>query len=65
MAALRNLFTVLLMLVPTVALACPACLGSQNKFTSSLGALGAMILFPFGVVYLVLRAIRNANRDLP
>ena len=63
MAALRNLLTLVLVLLPTVAMACPACLGSQTKLTSSLKALGVMILSPFGVVYLVVRAIRNANRD--
>lgn len=63
MAALRTLIALLLVLLPEVAMACPACLGSQTSFTSSLKALGVMILFPFAVVYLVIRAIRGANRD--
>ncbi len=54
---------VLVLMVPAVAWACPACVGQQDRFSFALKALGLMILFPFMVAWLVIRAIRNASRD--
>jgi hypothetical protein len=51
-----------LMLAPAVAAACPACAGQQRD-TTLLKVLGILILFPFVVFGVVLRAIRNADRD--
>ncbi len=60
----HSLLALALLLVPSVAAACPACLGQQSTFTTTLKLLGVMILFPFPVVYLVIRAIRKASREL-
>jgi hypothetical protein len=53
-----------LVLLPELAWACPACLGQQSTWSSTMKLLGIFILFPFAVGGLVLRAIRNAQREL-
>jgi hypothetical protein len=53
-----------LVLLPSLAHACPACVGQQTSWTSTIKLLGIFILFPFAVGGLVLRAIRNAQREL-
>jgi hypothetical protein len=53
-----------LVFLPEWAWACPACLGQQSGWNTTLKLLGIMILFPFAVAVLVLRAIRNAQREL-
>jgi hypothetical protein len=63
-AVARSLLVLVLVLLPAVAAACPACVGQQSTFSTTLKILGVMILFPFGVVYLVIRAIRNASKDV-
>ena len=57
LVAALSLATVLL---PAVALACPAC-GRGDGGPGTLYALGVMILFPFGVVAVVLRVIRSTS----
>jgi hypothetical protein len=58
------LVAALLVLLPSLANACPACLGQQDSFNLTLKILGVFILFPFLVVALVLRAIRaESKRD--
>jgi hypothetical protein len=58
-----GLIVLALVLLPELAYACPACLGSQSSFNGTLKLLGVFILFPFLVGGLVLRAVRNAQRD--
>jgi hypothetical protein len=62
-AALRALLVLFLCALPALAHACPACVGQQDRWSFALKALGVMILFPFLVAYLVIRAIRRAHRD--
>lgn len=50
---------ILLTLLPTLAAACPACVGQQDSFTNTLKALSIMILVPFVIVYFVIRAVRR------
>jgi len=57
----HRLLALLLVLLPTAAWACPACIGQQDRFNFGLKALAAMILFPFFVVWLVIRAIRKSG----
>ena len=55
------LVALILTLIPSVALACPACAGNQEGGTAYFVLLGSMILFPFavaGVTGLVLRQVR-------
>jgi hypothetical protein len=59
-----GLIVAILVFLPALAHACPACLGSQTTFTSTMKLLGIFILFPFLVGALVLRAIRNAQREM-
>ena len=63
MAALRTLLVLILMALPALANACPACVGQQDRWSFAIKALGVMILFPFLVTWLVIRAIRNANKE--
>jgi hypothetical protein len=59
-----GLIIAILVFLPALAHACPACLGSQTSFTSTMKLLAIFILFPFVVGGLVLRAIRNAQREM-
>jgi hypothetical protein len=59
-----QLLVVALVLLPEVAFACPACLGQQSSWTTGLKLLGLMILVPYPIAMLVVRAIRNAQREL-
>ena len=54
------LVAALLLLLPAVAAACPACLGNPRNM-SVLKLLGVLILTPFVVVGLVIRAIKRAQ----
>ncbi|HEV8323358.1 MAG TPA: hypothetical protein VG389_17210 [Myxococcota bacterium] len=60
--ALALLFVVLL--VPRAALACPACARDAGGPLKGV-LLGAMIFFPFAVVGVVVRIIRNAQPSSP
>jgi hypothetical protein len=59
-----GLIVVVLVLLPELAHACPACVGQQSSWSTTMKLLGIFILFPFAVGGLVLRAIRNAQREL-
>jgi hypothetical protein len=59
----RLLALVLVLMVPAMAWACPACVGQNERFSFAMKALGIMILFPFLVAWFVIRAIRKASRD--
>jgi hypothetical protein len=43
---------------------CPACLGQQAAWTPTLELVGVLLVLPFAVVALVIRAIRRAQREL-
>lgn len=57
-----TLLAMTLAALPSVAAACPACIGQAPK-VSSLRLVGAFMLVPFVVFGIVLTVIRNANRD--
>jgi hypothetical protein len=61
--ALKSLFALVLMLLPSMAAACPNCVGGSNRNTTVLKLVGAFMLVPFAVCYAVIRAIRRAERD--
>ena len=58
--AAAALCAALLMLLPAVAAACPACLGNSRNL-SVLKLLGVLILTPFVVFGLVYRAVKRAQ----
>jgi hypothetical protein len=62
MDALKKIFVLFLMLLPQVAAACPNCVGSSNRNTTILKLVGAFMLVPFTVCYIVIRVIRNAEK---
>ena len=53
----------LLLVIPSVAAACPNCVGASNRNTTILKLVGAFMLVPFGVFYSVVRVIRRAQRE--
>jgi hypothetical protein len=60
----KSIVLALLMLLPSLAAACPNCIGSQDNSSTILKVVGAFMLVPFVVFYVVLRIIRRAERDL-
>lgn len=44
---------------------CPNCLGQTRTLTPTLRLLGAFLLVPFVIVYVVARVIRRACRSDP
>jgi hypothetical protein len=62
--ALKSLFVLVLMLLPSIAAACPNCVGNSDRKTTILKLVGAFMLVPFAVCYAVIRAIRRAERDI-
>ncbi len=48
-------------LAPTLALACPACARDESSWAALL--VGAMIVAPYLVVAVVVRAIRSAGGE--
>jgi hypothetical protein len=58
------LFALAFSLIPSLALACPYCaMRDDGSGLTTVYLLGAMILFPFGVVAVVLRFIRNGQSE--
>jgi uncharacterized membrane protein YadS len=53
----------LLLAIPSVAAACPNCVGSSNRNTTILKLVGAFMLVPFIVFYAIVRVIRRAQRE--
>jgi hypothetical protein len=43
---------------------CPNCLGQASRLSATLELLGAFLLIPFAVSYVVFRLIRRACRDV-
>jgi len=65
MPAARIIVVVLASVVATTTEAwalCPNCLGQNRSLTPTLELLGAFLLVPFVVGFVVLRAIRRAIR---
>jgi hypothetical protein len=62
MDAVKKIFIALLILLPQVAAACPNCVGGSNRNTTVLKLIGAFMLVPFAVCYVVIRVIRNAEK---
>ena len=58
---MKHLFILCLMLLPQVAAACPNCIGG-NRNGSVLKLVGAFMLVPFAVCYVIIRVIRSAER---
>lgn len=61
MGKVRQIVAALLLLAPSIAAACPACVG-QSRNTSVLKLLGAFMLVPFGIFFFVQRAVRRELR---
>jgi hypothetical protein len=61
---LKHALAALLVLLPSLAAACPNCIGSQDKSSTILKVVGAFMLVPFAVFYVVLRVVRRAERDI-
>jgi hypothetical protein len=59
---IRTLTVALLVAAPSLAAACPACLGNPRG-KNVLPLLGLFMLIPFGVFAVVVRAVRRAQRD--
>ena len=53
----------LVLLVPRLAEACPACSGKEPGGTARIAALGAMILLPFLIAFVVVRALRSSAAE--
>jgi hypothetical protein len=63
MVALRNLVLALLVLLPSLAAACPNCVGQSDRNTTVLKIIGAFMLVPFVIFYVVVRVIRRAQQN--
>jgi hypothetical protein len=59
-----RLLVAALMLLPQVAAACPNCVGNSDRNTTILKLVGAFMLVPFIICYVVIRIIRRAERDI-
>ncbi len=62
---LNSLLVALLVLAPSIAAACPNCIGGSSRNTTILKVVGAFMLVPFGIVYFVQRAVRQELRKSP
>jgi hypothetical protein len=52
----------LVLLLPALALACPACAGRNDGF-NTFYLLGSMILLPFGVAGVVYRVLKRVAQE--
>jgi hypothetical protein len=53
----------LIVAFPRLAEACPTCAGKEPGGSARIVALGAMILLPFGIAFLVWRALGSHDRE--
>lgn len=51
------------MLLPSIALACPYCAARDDGGRAQTYLLGSMILFPFGVAWVVRRVLVRAEAE--
>jgi hypothetical protein len=63
MDAVKHLVLALLVLLPSLAAACPSCVGGSNRNTTILEIVGAFMLVPFAVFYALVRVIRRAQQN--
>ena len=63
MVAVKNLVFALLVLLPSLAAACPNCVGQSNRNTTVLKIVGAFMLVPFAIFYILVRVIRRAQQN--
>jgi hypothetical protein len=54
----------LALLAPSVAHACPNCVGGNDRLQSVMRLVGLFMLVPFAVVYFIIRAIRRAQKQI-
>ena len=63
---MQSLLLVLFLLAAPVVLACPNCAGQEDGGYAGLLVIGAMMLFPFLVVGVVIMLLRHTGRrDVP
>jgi hypothetical protein len=60
-ASMARLLALLFVLAPAAAWACPQCASREGAGLGVVLLLGAMILLPFGVFFIVLRIIRRGE----
>jgi hypothetical protein len=58
----KRLVATAFLIAPSVAAACPNCVGNERN-TTILKLVGAFMLVPFGVFYAVLRTVKRAQRE--
>lgn len=58
---MKHLLAAAAVLLPTAALACPVCAAGDRPYATAL--VGAMIVAPYLVAALVIRAVRSAGED--
>jgi hypothetical protein len=63
MDAVKKLVLALLVLLPSLAAACPNCVGQSNRNTTVLKIIGAFMLVPFLVFYVIWRVIKSAEHN--
>lgn len=49
---------------PGVALACPYCAGRGGLPPATEALIGGLLLLPFGIGWVVLRAVKHTSADL-
>ena len=62
MDALKSLVLALLILLPSLAAACPNCVG-QDRNNTVLKLIGVFMLTPFVVFYVIWRVIKSAQQN--
>jgi hypothetical protein len=53
----------LVLLLPRIADACPVCANKEPGGTARIAALGVMILLPFAIGFVVVKVLRNADKE--
>ena len=63
MDAVKATVLALLVLLPSLAAACPNCVGQSNRNTTILEIVGAFMLVPFAVFYVIWRVVKSAEQN--
>ena len=63
MDALKSIVLALLVLLPSLAAACPNCVGQSDRNTNVLKLIGVFMLTPFVVFYVIWRVIKSAQQN--
>ncbi len=61
--SLTAIVCAILIALPSVASACPACIGSQKGWSTTLKLVGVLILTPFFVFAIAIYAIRRVTAE--